>query len=86
MEGGIGGWGVACLKEGEVDSLGTWKKKGTDVLAGFLCLSPTPPTDFIYFFRVRNSEGLDPGEKEPFYLRGHLKLGAPVAELVPRSR
>lgn len=78
--------GVVCLKEGEMGALGTWRKKGRGVLVGFLCFSPSPPPDFIYYFRVRNSEGLDPRDKEPFCLRGCLKLGAPVAERVPRPR
>ena len=54
----------------------------------YVCSCLTPSTLKLIFFslRVEHIKGLDPENKGPFYLRGHMGLGAQVAELVPRPR
>jgi len=54
----------------------------------YVCSRLTPSTLRLIFllFRVEYIKGLDPENKGLFYLRGHMGVGAQVAEFVPRPR
>ena len=54
----------------------------------YVCSRLTPSTLKLIFllFRVEHIKGLDPENKGLFYLRGHMGVGAQVAEFVPRPR
>ena len=82
---------AAGVSEGrtEIYTLMTQKKWNRDVPAGFMCVPALPLVLlhwFFFFLRVEHIKGLDPENKGPFYLRGHMGLGAQVAELIPRPR